>query len=622
MCQLYIELVVHQLKIHKLEIQNVTKVSEVIPSQMIAAMLDSFDSDTKRKAPLDEIEPADEAVSLYESDALRIKSEWSKVDANSNQSSDEEDNNCDDKVHERTTETQTRAEKKCYKCNKSFASPRSLHWHLKKWHNMSSADALEYVSFQCEEKAPRKSRMYDNPVSCTECNITFVRSTTLRTHYARVHRMNVEELNKHVPKRRRRNPDEIRAAAEPNGIRKITATQCYLCKERFERVPALFEHFYRIHEPAVQVSREGKRVTKPSLVCSICEKEYKMRYKLHAHLITVHGLTEGDALTKSKQVEPIAASEQSNRANDAEQLLFVCEICQRTHSERHALRQHIIRSHELCAAEAWEICKGTEPVLCPPYTQFMQQWICYVCKKPLATKISVQRHLERFHPIENAMSTIVSDKAHRIEPKECHTCHKKFQFEFSLRCHLQRYHNTKRSNAKVTRKSGRTFPCKHCDVTFNRAWKLDEHIKSLKKGNSIMCKKCYVGFDNRAQLVQHMEGSEKCRKTPTAKTALCNYCGESFVNNTALAAHIRRHLNVRPFECDKCDQKFFTCSQLQRHQHAHVTEPQSFPCLVEGCGKTYLRLSYLQYHEKQKHSEPTLKCPHCDEMFTTERYRE
>lgn len=618
MCELYTELVVHQLKIHELAIQNVSKVSEVMSLQSLEALFDSSDSDSKYEIPFED-EPADDLIVIKGIGSTYgcLENDWSADDTNSNRFSDANGNQCDDDL--RANRTQTNDVKKCYKCNKTFKTFGTLCGHMTRLHGMARTDAQEYVAFQREEKAPRKSSLYNNPVACRECNITFVRPTTLRTHYVRVHQMNAEESYRLLPKRIRREPNEIRAVDkddhDSDSIRTISTVECYSCSKCFDRVPGLLEHFYRVHEPAMPVECK-KRSSKPignGFACNICKKTYLIRHKLQAHMIAVHGLTESEAWT---QTEPV----KSTAADAARQLLFVCEICQSGRSKCHALRQHIIRAHALSAAEAWNLCKVAEPLLCPR-AQFVQQWICYVCKKSLAKKCSVRIHLERFHPIENSMSTIKIKKVLRPGSKECHICHKTFRFDFSLQDHLKRSHNPKQSHATSAKKLARLFPCTHCEMVFKRAWKLVEHIKSLKQGKSIMCRKCYAGFDNRADLTQHMKRNERCKKIPMAKTALCTYCGESFVNKWALDVHTRRHLNIRPFECDKCDLKFFTRLQLQRHQPAHVTERQWFVCPVDGCGKNYSQLSYLKYHEKQKHSEPTLKCPHCDEMFTTERYR-
>lgn len=598
MCKLYTELVVHQLKIHKLTIQNVTKVSEVMPSHLMASVFDSSDTDDSKRT----------------NDSVLDAS----IGHNKNYSVDKGD--------EFTDGTQSNRLKKCYKCNKNFSTFGSLRAHMMKIHGLSQAEARECTDFQCEEKAPRKSSLHSSRVVCQECNITFVRPTTLRTHYARVHQMNAAELDKHVPKGRRRKADEIMktAAASIEGhdsdrIRTITTTQCYLCKDSFDGMPALFEHFYRTHEQSMP-HKHGKKPPKPiekSFECNSCNKNYQTRHNYHAHLIKVHKLTETQAWILSNSVQ------ENVHSSAADQLLFECELCRSTHSNRYMLRQHIIRAHALNAIEAWNLSKAAEPIM-SSFTPLVHQWICYVCKKRLAKKNSVRIHLERIHPIpfEHSISTNKTGKVTQMDRKECPVCHKKYRFDFLLQDHLRRSHNPKRLSVATTKKkSNRLYACKHCEMVFSRAWKLEEHIKSLKRNKSIMCKKCYAKFDSRVELVQHMEQNEKCKKRPMMKTALCNYCGEMFVNNTALDAHTRRHLNIRPFECDKCDWKFFTRLQLQRHQPVHVEEPQNFQCSVDGCTKSYSQLSYLKYHEKQKHIEPTLKCPQCDELFTTEKYR-
>lgn len=502
--------------------------------------------------------------------------------------------------------------KKCFKCNKNYAAPSSLRMHMIKAHCMTKFDAREYAEFQCVEKEPRKPNS-DHSVSCLECNKTYVRPSTLRMHYLTVHDMNLPEVDKLMPAAKRRKIKKYVNASDCSASRIITATECYSCKERFDRLPSLLEHFYQMHRTECDIS--ARRTNENDAVrfqCYICNKFYIRRHTFRVHLVRVHGLAEDLAWIHSNQSDT-TATEAVVQSSATETLSFVCEICNSAHSTRFTLRQHMIRGHELSSSDAWNRSKATNPVL-RPIAAYDRQWICFVCKKPYAQKKTLRIHLEKSHPIGHEASAMESLSARN----ECHICHKTYKHHFSLEDHLQRKH---KSTSAKTQKSDRVFPCNHCNVAFNRAWQLREHIKILKNGKPIFCKKCYTGFDGRAELIQHMETSENCKRRPAVKTQLCTYCGKTFGQKCALDVHIRQHLNVRPFACDQCDETFFTRLAMQRHQPVHVIIPQHFPCQVEGCNKTYSQLSFLKYHEKQKHSEPTLKCPQCDQMFTTERYR-
>lgn len=404
---------------------------------------------------------------------------------------------------------------------------------------------------------------------------------------------------------------------------------CYKCNRSFSTPVTLRGHMSKMHcmslmdaEEYVEFQREGGAPRKPRfynpVTCQECNIIFIRPTRLRTHYVRMHQISADDL----KHLVPNVI--RRKRSTDNRVISAVeCYSCKDAFTRLPTLFAHFYGMHVPIVPvkykkikEARSLSRADEAA---PGHHFIQQWTCYVCKKPLPTKCRVRIHLERFHPAENSRSTIKIKKVLQPQLRKCHICQRTFRHEFKLEDHLQQAHGSDDSRAASANKS--SHPCNHCEMVFQRAAQLKEHIKSLRNGRAIMCRKCYTGFDSRLDLNQHMEQNGKCKKLRSTKTALCTYCGETFVSKWAMQVHMRRHLNVRPFECDKCDLKFSTRLQLQRHEPKHAKEHEWFLCPVDGCGKSYSQMCHLKYHEKQKHSEPTFKCSHCQKMFTTERYR-
>ena len=89
--------------------------------------------------------------------------------------------------------------------------------------------------------------------------------------------------------------------------------------------------------------------------------------------------------------------------------------------------------------------------------------------------------------------------------------------------------------------------------------------------------------------------------------ALCKFCGKSFVELTALMAHLPFHTGERPFRCDFCGKAFKLRHHMKDHARVHTGE-RPFPC--RQCGKTFSRSTILKAHEKT-HLPKSERANHC-----------
>ena len=72
------------------------------------------------------------------------------------------------------------------------------------------------------------------------------------------------------------------------------------------------------------------------------------------------------------------------------------------------------------------------------------------------------------------------------------------------------------------------------------------------------------------------------------------------------------HSDERPFQCDKCAERFKTSSTLSNHQVSH-SEEKNEECKV--CGKRFKNRRYLLKHHRLHTGAFEAYCEPCDKKF-------
>lgn len=76
----------------------------------------------------------------------------------------------------------------------------------------------------------------------------------------------------------------------------------------------------------------------------------------------------------------------------------------------------------------------------------------------------------------------------------------------------------------------------------------------------------------------------------------CDKCPMRFIKKSLYDAHVRRHMGLKAFKCEHCDEEFQTAFNFKTHMEVnHYDKSNGKPeyiCGVDECGKTYNRKVY------------------------------
>merc|ERR1719356_2094508 len=111
--------------------------------------------------------------------------------------------------------------------------------------------------------------------------------------------------------------------------------------------------------------------------------------------------------------------------------------------------------------------------------------------------------------------------------------------------------------------------------------------------------------------MKHMavHGSEE------AKPLQCMQCGKRFLNNSALACHIKVHSDENGnYGCPICGAPFNQIHMLKDHVHIHRSQEGTYSC--PHCAKVFPQYSLIRKHIRSFHAEKRFHCEVCQKAFT------
>jgi uncharacterized C2H2 Zn-finger protein len=153
---------------------------------------------------------------------------------------------------------------------------------------------------------------------------------------------------------------------------------------------------------------------------------------------------------------------------------------------------------------------------------------------------------------------------------------------------------------------GGSFPCTHCDKTFQGMSSLRRHVgQKHTKTVAIVCSEitegivCGQTFDERATYNSHLV------KDHAHPGHNCPTCNKQFTNKQGLLRHSKYCLgdegDPNLFECEECGKLFKRSEGLSAHKLEFHTESPKHVC--GGCGKHLASHYNLKMHIQSKHGQ-------------------
>ncbi|EFA10480.2 PR domain zinc finger protein 10 isoform X1 [Tribolium castaneum] len=285
-----------------------------------------------------------------------------------------------------------------------------------------------------------------------------------------------------------------------------------------------------------------------------------------------------------------------------------------------------------------------------------KSWPCYECSETFASSDELQKHLNIHDSDEENKWKKKNLKNKKKIPKsetfQCNNCNELFvqPGKVALRQHLIEKHLL--SGLDLIDQyfsSVMNYKCDKCELVFNSEPLLKIHnylhdSDSSDEQTNHVCPNCQKKFPTQRQLVTHVATHALTKKPETetfkcpvchkmfamrerlrrhmlvhgsddSKPLQCKTCNKRFVNNSALAGHIKTHLvGKKIFECPICKENFDHVLKLKLHVPKHC-ENNTYSC--PHCSKVFKKYSIIRKHIRAFHCDQKHACPHCIKMFPT-----
>ncbi|KAF5287087.1 hypothetical protein FQA39_LY16072 [Lamprigera yunnana] len=172
------------------------------------------------------------------------------------------------------------------------------------------------------------------------------------------------------------------------------------------------------------------------------------------------------------------------------------------------------------------------------------------------------------------------------------------------------------------------FGCTECMETFLSEQELDSHLKEFHSELQEIIKKEEFAVDNVydvnieiANADEEEVGHSMCPQKKNVKEVnsqllsqnnqqpfICEVCGQSYKQKSALHIHIGMHNGINPFTCQYCQKSFTQKVALQRHLPIHTGDT---PYQCDTCGKRFVHHTSFNMHQLSHTGQKEYKCLQC-----------
>nr|KAG5695594.1 hypothetical protein BaRGS_032234 [Batillaria attramentaria] len=169
---------------------------------------------------------------------------------------------------------------------------------------------------------------------------------------------------------------------------------------------------------------------------------------------------------------------------------------------------------------------------------------------------------------------------------------------------------------------GQEWVCTHCNLTFDNSNLLNLHTLTHAAED--------VGLDEIRKLTydpgQAFSAKEKlqrhllCHGDDESKPLECEVCLKRFMNNSALACHLKTHSEKKYYECPLCHEGYDHINLLKQHVTKHADSYGNYTCPY--CEKSFDDFNFIRKHMRSFHSEKEYPCPDCNRFKRKDKLKE
>ncbi|XP_059471612.1 zinc finger protein 26-like isoform X2 [Neocloeon triangulifer] len=284
----------------------------------------------------------------------------------------------------------------------------------------------------------------------------------------------------------------------------------------------------------------------------------------------------------------------------------------RTHTQL-ALKRPEIRSVRKPARDMPRNCKTCKQELSPLSPHTCHANTCKLCQKPLRTRNEFEVHMMRLHCSETACqfcgvklpsttNLIYHLKSHtslRYPAFKCIKCGLRFRSEIKLKQHD--CHPIASPDASPSKDHYNSSLNEKNEKGSNSSHAKEPKVHSpAEKSSGFECNFCDQKLKSRSELDHHVKDRHSCR-----------YCKVSLRSQEDFESHMMDEHSSKD-ECQFCNRKFVTSSALRTHLKIHT----SLTYKVHRCSRCKQQFTSLK--EKAAHKCQKFPCVDCSQTFPSD----
>ena len=320
---------------------------------------------------------------------------------------------------------------------------------------------------------------------------------------------------------------------------------------------------------------------------------------------------------------------------DDKDKVFRCNSCENRYVTESSLKYHKSKFH-----------KSYSKSKTVPYSETTVY--CKLCDLNFRSSGGFVQHKFKIHSLE--MEAFTKDYTEADLMYQCQICKKKVATDLSLKSHMSRKHNKNKKKRKVKLENQERY-CQLCYIVYKKACFLEKHKKKVHANEmeafdrdlrpedmTNRCSKCKKGFLTQNTLDHHIHRKHSSRKYSKSQivpvsdsTVYCKLCDLNFRSSGGFVQHqLKTHsLEMDAFnkdyteedliyQCRLCKKKVATDLSLKSHMsRRHYKNKKKLNVKLES-RERYCKLCYIMYKKAyflEKHKNNV----HASEMEAFDR---